>query len=230
MSTRSTHLSLLALAVTMGLMAAHAQAQSGPNLIANGSFEAPSNVDITGYCYGSACGVSDWTLVDPTHGGAVLIGANNADWGTPSSLPNANLIDGDHVLGLQANGATLSQTLTLGAGVYELSWVDANRSNYGSSQSYQVSFNGVQLGTDFSTVRNSATGWQAHSLSFTLAQGATADLSFQGLSAQDATSFIDNVSLKQTGVVAAVPEPQTYALMAACLGVLGLSMRKRIGA
>jgi hypothetical protein len=70
-------------------------------------------------------------------------------------------------------------------------------------------------------------GWHIHTLSFNLAQGVTGELSFHGLTAADATTFQDNVVLKQTAVVAAVPEPQTYVLMVACMAVMGLRMRQR---
>lgn len=210
----------------IGLMSAGAQAQSSPNLIQNGSFEDNTYNASTGYCYGSACGLTGWTLSEITQGGGALIGANSGAWGTPSSLSDAaSMVNGDFVVGLQGSAGGVSQTLTLSAGSFELSWADANRSNHGVDQNYRVSFNGAQLGSDFSTVRGA--GWQSRTLNFNVAQGVTGALSFQGLIVADATSFIDNVSLKQTGMVAAVPEPEAYALMLACLGVFGFSMRKR---
>lgn len=210
-------------AVALSLMAAGAHAQA-TNLLDNGSFEANSGT--TGFCYaGQSCTITDWSAEGPSS--FVLINKASGSWGWPSGLSNAsNAIDGQYILGLQGGSPGIRQTLTLGAGTYELSWFDANRQGYGSDQTYGVYFNGQELDT-FSTVRGQ--GWQSRSLSFTLAQTTTGTLNLRGLVHADATSFIDDMSLIQTqsGVVAAVPEPETYAMMAACLGVIGLSLRKR---
>ncbi len=213
----------IALAATIGLASAGAHAQSSPNLIQNGSFEDNTYKASSGYCYGSACGLTGWTLSEIVNGGGVLIGAYSGAWGNPSSLSDAaSMVNGDFVVGLQASSGSVSQTLDLSAGSYELSWADANRSNYGFDQSYRVSFNGAQLGSDFSTVLGA--GWQSHTLSFTVAQGVTGALRFQGLTTTDGTSFIDNVSLVQTS---AVPEPESLALALAGLVVVGQIARRR---
>lgn len=214
-------------ALSILALSAHAQVATPTNLLFNGDFGA-NGATAYSYCYmnGSDCEAPGWTGVQPSEGGgAVVIGTYSSAWGWPGylddSLLNPYQSTGVFVAGLQSKGS-LSQTVTLGAGSYKLSWMDGNRNNYGVDQSYAVSFNGLQLGNAFDT--NKQTGWQAREVSFTLAAGATGALTFQGLNAKDATAFIDNVSLVQTS---AVPEPESYALALAGLAVVGQIARRR---
>ena len=197
------------------------------NLIQNGSFE--SNSLSGAYCYqGASCTASSWSAGVPTDS-FVLINAASAAWGFPGSLASATtLVDGQFVLGLQGPVSSVGQSLTLDAGTYTLSWADANRAgSYPTAQTYSVSFAGAALGSAFST--QAGAGWQSRQLTFTLAQATSGVLLFDGQVYADATTFLDNVSLTRvnSGVVAAVPEPQTYALMVACLAVVGWVSRRR---
>ena len=180
-------------------------AQASPEMVTNGSFEAPGFALPAGsYCYlnlpGLECGsVPSWSGAFP------LMLSNSGPWGNPGTP------FGDVLIGLQ-NTSNADQSLALSAGTYSLSWSDAGRGNYGTgAEQYQVSFDGVTLAS--STVAMGA-AWQTHTLTFA-ASGAGV-LSFQGLSSGgDSTAFIDNVS------VSAVPEPEVFGMMLLGLCLIG---------
>ena len=195
--------------------------------VANGSFETATFGGE--YCYGTSCGIADWTVAtNPNPGawtGPVLISSTSGAWGNPDTQTNGVSL-GNYVLGLQntstniAGGVTsgLTSSLNVVAGTtYELRWDDAGRSGYASHQ-YEVTMGGLDLGT-FTTT--SGQGWVAHAVSFTAQD--TGVLTFTGLlggtSTYDGTSFIDNVS------ATAVPEPTSLMLMA--FGTLGLLAWRR---
>jgi hypothetical protein len=207
-------LSVLAAAAAVLAAAPAAQAQ-----LVNGSFDAAGpDFSVAGsYCYlGHApleCGsVPGWTGAMP------IIQASSGPWQNPSSIANWQASQGGQLAGLQ-NQSAFSQTLTLAAGGYTLSWVDANRA-WGDGNSYLVKLDGTTLGT-FGTQPGDA--WTGRSVSFTTLGGSHA-LSWQGLrSTGDGTTFIDSIAL----VAQPVPEPQVALLMAIGLAGLALVQRQR---
>ena len=213
-------------AAAIGAVAISAQAST--NLVGNGEMNGttsdyiynatPSTVQSN---YGNvptdAATVADWD------GSFVSIVSNSGPWGNPSGLANFDAAtQGGYVAGVQANG-TLSQTLAtpLAAGEYTLTWVTANRGN--ANQNYLVEFAGKTV--DNVTTTEGA-GWTTESVTFSTAGGSL--LSFVGTSTynqsnDDATSFIDNVS------VTAVPEPTSLLMMAvATLGLLAWRRRAQV--
>ena len=210
-------------AAAFGVAAFGAQA----NTLANGSFESAAFGGE--YCYGTSCGIADWSVeANPNVGawtGPVLISSTSGAWGNPHANANGALL-GNYVLGLQntstdiaggvSSGLTSSFNVVAGQ-LYELSWDDAGRAGYAGHQ-YEISMGGVDLGL-FATASGQA--WGVHEITFTaLTSGA---LTFTGLtggaSGYDGTTFIDNVS------VSAVPEPTSLMLMA--FGTLGLLAWRR---
>lgn len=199
-------------------------AQASTNVVQNGGLDGVTS----GYVYNGVApsiqaampgfGYTDGVVQGWT-GSFVSIASGNGAWGSPSTLPGGGSQLGGSVAGIQADG-TLSQLLTLDAGTYVLTWLDANRYG-GSNQSYAVSFNGDALSTTaFDTTVGG--GWHQESLTFTVAEQTTGDLTFAGLkgwTTGDATAFIDNVSLS------AVPEPTSTLMLA--IGVLGLVAWRR---
>ncbi|MES2163925.1 MAG: FxDxF family PEP-CTERM protein [Pseudomonadota bacterium] len=201
---------LAAVAATMVALSTAGTAQAA-NLVVNGSFEdAGYNLQAGSYCYLNGpyeCGsVNGWTGAFP------LMLSNSGPWGNP------NTPDGNVLIGLQ-NTSHIEQALTLAAGTYTLSWIDAGRGNYGSpTETYQVSVGGNVLSTESV---NFGAAWTSKSLTFTTTGNAV--LSFAGQTNYgDSTAFIDNVS-----VTAAVPEPETYAMLMAGLGLMGFIARRR---
>ena len=119
---------------------------------------------------------------------------------------NNALIDGDNVLRLRA-GNGISQSLSLNDAVrYTLSF--AYRLSSSGDASFSVGGNTVDL----------AAGTRTYSYSFT-GSSASSLLSFN---ADAGRLTLDNVS-----IAAAVPEPETYALMLAGLVMVGLYARRR---
>lgn len=212
-------------AVALGVVALGAQAST--NLVANGGFNGSTG----DYVYNGVAptiaaaypgfGATPGTVAD-WDGSFVSIASGSGPWGSPVGQAHSAGQLGGYVAGLQSDG-TLSQTLTLDAGVYSLSWIDAGRQNY-SNQSYSVSFDGQVLATPFTTVAGA--GWNHENLIFTVGADTTATLTFTGLvpyTSGDATAFIDNVS------VTAVPEPSAMVLMAfGALGLVGWRRRSQV--
>lgn len=215
MTSRLNHLIGL-----VAVLACGASAAAG-NLVTNGSFEAQGPaLNGGGYCYlGNAsleCGsLPGWTGELP-----VMSSASSA-WGTPSSQAGWSAALGGLQVGLQ-NTSHLEQFVTLAAGTYTLSWVDAGRASYNDAR-YTVSFDGQSLGT-FATAAGQ--GWSMHSINFQAAGSGT--LSFQGITfagaGADRTAFIDGV-----GLTVAVPEPASAAMLLAGLCGLGVFAARRAG-
>ena len=208
------------IAAAIGAVAMGAQAST--NLVSNGEM----NGTTSDYIYNAAPGTvtsnygavpTDADTVGNWDGSFVSIASNSSPWGNPSGLANFDAAtQGGYVAGVQADG-TLSQTLNLAEGEYTLTWVTANRGN--ANQNYLVQFGGTTI--DNVTTTEGA-GWTTESVTFTTAGGT--GLSFVGQSVynssnDDATSFIDNVS------VTAVPEPASLLMMA--VGTLGLLAWRR---
>ena len=190
------------------------------NLLTNAGFEAagPNLAAGGSYCYlGYApldCGtVPSWS------GTPQVIASNSGPWGDPSTNGGWTAAQGDRLAGLQ-NASYMQQTLTLAAGGYLLTWLDSNRKNYGSGNDYQVQLDGGSLGL-FNTIPGDA--WAGNSLSFTVAAAGSHTLRFQGMGISvDGTAFVDDLRL-----TAAVPEPQSLAMVLLGLAVVGAMPRRK---
>ena len=208
---------LAGLAVFVGT-AAHAQ-------LADGSFETQAPVEIganPGWCYGGgappACTGSGTPWQASSTGGFQL--DTNTAW------PGIATPDGSYYAFVQATGS-LSQTFVADAsGPFTIDWLAAGRPISGISggdESYSLTVNGQSLGT-FSTASGQPfTEMSSDPFSFTA--GSTYTLAFNGLtpfSMGDNTAYFDGIQL-----VAAVPEPSTWALMLLGFGGIGAAMRRR---
>lgn len=188
------------------------------NLIANGDFENPAlnNNPVFGspplisagnYVYPNQT-VASWTYV----GGAGLIDTsqgNNAWYGNTS--PSG--FSGNQYAFVQGSG-TLFQTFNSAfAGLTTVSWLEGSRPDLGccnGSQSYQVLLNGSLI---YSNTTPNGQNFLGTSGIGSLIAGLNT-LEFLGLSPNDSTVFLDDVS------VAAVPEASTWAMM--ILGFFGV--------
>ncbi|MHA4867153.1 PEP-CTERM sorting domain-containing protein [Duganella sp. PWIR1] len=192
------------------------------NLITNGGFEDGS---ATGY----ASFTSDYTkagnLYDPS---IVTIGGNpnsfHSAWGSFGALEGSNmLIVNGGIVGTQ--NLVWSQTLNLAAGSYDFSAAAA--STYGSNPSHVIAIatiggtdyalGGVQLG---STVGQ----WDTFSGVLNVQSATSVQIKLLNLT----TDYHGNdFAVDQISLTSAVPEPTTYAMLLAGLGMLGFVARRR---
>ena len=120
-------------------------------------------------------------------------GSGVAGNGSGFTAGNPNAPQGTQVAFLQATGS-FSQSVTLAAGTYSLSFSAAQRANFqSSSQTIQVQVDGAAVGT----FTPAGTNYAAYNTaSFTVTAGSHT-IRFVGLDpdGQDNTAFIDQVSL-----------------------------------
>jgi hypothetical protein len=201
---------------------------AGANLLANGSFETPTVPvgSFTDFAPGSGA-LTDWTVFT---GGVSIVNGSFGQNGV--SFPAQ---DGVQWLDLTGNGSNstegVSQTVATTAGhQYRLSFYVGNTTGggiFGSTSTVAVLLNGSVALTATNTATSPTTqNWFQFTHTFT-ASGATTTLGFRnGDPATDNNNGLDNVVLIDVGV-AAIPEPETYAMLLAGLGLLVFMARRR---
>jgi choice-of-anchor C domain-containing protein len=193
----------LKLALVSAMLSA-GYAQASTELVVNGNFESFTGASFTGYktVGNGQTTITGWDVSDTS---VDLI--NNGQYGAISGTS----ID---MLGTPGPGA-ISQTLNTVAGQsYTLSF-DLSK-NPGDSPALFVSLNGGSA-TEYlgsSTIT-------PYTMNFTATSNATV-LKFESAASGYSGAVIDNVS-----VLAAVPEPETYGMLLAGLGLIGFMARRR---
>ncbi len=190
----------------MALLAPLAQAST----FTNGGFE-DSSFSGTFKTYGEGTNLGAWSVVS---GSVDLI---NNYW-TPS--------EGHYSLDLNGTSAgSIEQTFSTVAGrVYTVTFDMAGNTDGGGK--VKTIFAGDADNTNtftFNTTGHSkgAMGWETKSFSFT-AVDSTSTLSFSGFAGNKAYgAAIDNIT------VSSVPEPETYGMLLAGLGLLGMIARRK---
>ncbi|MBK9348103.1 MAG: FxDxF family PEP-CTERM protein [Burkholderiales bacterium] len=187
-------------AAALALAAMGAQAE----LVVNGSFEADAQANGTWSTHSNLTGWTGMTNIELRNNvaGQAQDGVNFVELDTTRNM-------------------SMKQTIT-GNGLYQLSfWYSAREGRAAGDNGLDFSF-GSLSGSVLQTTAGAASGhvWQHYTGLVTLT-GAT-DLVFSAVGAS--TSYggsLDNVS------VTAVPEPETYAMLLAGLGVMGAVARRR---
>jgi opacity protein-like surface antigen len=187
------------LIAAVGLVAA-AHASQAANLVTNGSFEANTQAAGT---YGTYANLTGWT-------GVTDIELRNNLAGVAQS--GVNFVELD-----TTKNMSMFQDITAG-GLVQLSFWYAPR--WGTASDTLTYSLGGLTGNVLSTTGPS--GWQQFTGTVDLGAFGTHRLTFAAAGASDgAGGSLDNVS------VTAVPEPETYALMLAGLGLMGAVARRR---
>lgn len=193
--------------VGLALAASAGHGFASTNLVTNGSFEA--NLVPGAFINSTQQSISDWT-----------VGVGNVDlvgllWTAASGVNSVDL-----------NGTKkgeIHQTLTTVVGQnYQLSFELAGNFQGGTAiknLSVNIGPNGLY---SFDTTGMSAVnmGWIQHSVTFVAVSSATT-LSFASNTSGAYGPVIDNVS------VTAVPEPESFAMLLAGLGMMGMIARRR---
>ncbi len=199
-----------AIVLSASAIAANAQAAS----IADGGFE------MQGAAYGDTCSFNTGCAGGAWSGSGDHSGINfNNGQNFAGSTP-----DGSYYAFLQSNNggtSTVSQSVTVAAGNYVVSWLAGGRTNYSGPVNYTVSL-GSQI---YSGTLAQAQPFTATSATVALAAGIYT-LAFTAHTASgDNSALIDRVSID--AAPDAVPEPATWALMLSGFGVIGATMRRR---
>ena len=200
-------------AALCSLMAAPAMAMNSGDLIVNGSFEATAQGHGTWNIYQSVLG---WSTVA---GSGIEVRHNVSG----TALDGMNFVELDGSTG--PGNTTMAQTITTQSGqLYDLRFFYSARPGFANvaSNGISVAWNGVVL-QDLSGAGTSQHNWMQVDRQV-LGTGSDT-LSFRATGVNDSYGgSLDNVSL-----TAAVPEPGTYALMAAGLLAVGFIARRRQG-
>ena len=199
---------ILAVILTVPLVA------SAADLVTNGDFETYS-VPFSGYStvLAGSSALAGWTVggtsVDVVNGNFGAITGNSIDMlGTPGPGSLSQTL-------ATVSGSTYVLTFSLGANMGSDNSQDTN-GNY-VSKALNISLNNAPVATFYGT-----STVQQESLAFTANSGSTV-LAFTSAASGYSGAVLDNVS------VAAVPEPQSYAMFLAGLGLVGTIIRRRKG-
>ena len=178
-------------------------------VLSNGGFE--NNTVGGGYVYGDVA--PGWSFT-----GGAGVSASYTAWNGVAQEGNA--------FAFLQNTASISQSfVSAGAANYTFAFNLALRPGYDQGQAVTVSLDGTQLGQ----YGVSNTGWTSFNVNALNIGAGNHTLSFAGINpndARDTSAFLDGVSMS----VSAVPEPGTYAMLLAGLGLLGFMVRRRKGA
>ena len=192
------------------LLASPLASFAGGNLLTDGGFEDAA-VGAGSYAIFNGTSVPGWTA-----GNEIEVRYNVA--GTAE--------EGHNYVELDANSnSSMSQSFaTVVGGVYDLSFYYSNRAGTDAATN-GLTFSAGSLSGTAPLLAANNTGdnvWSLYSTTFT-ATSTTTTLAFAAAGTSDSYgSSLDNIS-----VTAAVPEPETYALMLAGLAAMGYFVRRR---
>ena len=183
-------------------------AHASTELITNGSFEAEVLADGTWATFANLTG---WT------GGSHGIELRNNVVG--SAYDGHNFVE----LDTSANSSMTQTVATTAGALYNLSFAFSPRENLGiKSNGIKVFWDNVLVGSYKAAGGPNGNVWSTESLVLT-GTGSSSVLTFKAFGTSDSLgSSLDAVSL-----TTAVPEPETYAMLMAGLGMMGVVARRR---
>lgn len=135
-------------------------------------------------------------------------------WGQLCAAGGGSCVDLD---GSTSTGGTLVKSFNLTAGTTYKAYFDLAGNQRGGQETVDIGFGSASQALTLSS--NAA--WATYEISFTPGQTGSYSLSFHNRGGDDVGAVLDNVSIQ------AVPEPETYAMMIAGLGLLGAVARRR---
>jgi hypothetical protein len=196
-------------------------AQAAP-VLQNTSFET-NNVVGTGSSAYKATGTiiaEGWTFSNPS-GSSTGIARDGSVW-------QGNSPYGDYYAWLQKAAAITQTFVSTEAYDYDFSFnLELRRvGTYGAQpQVVRMTFDDATLG-EFEPLASGS--WKTFSASIDNVAAGTHTIRFIGLNplATDTTAFLDNIVMTTTAIPT-VPEPETYALLLAGLGLVGFAVRRK---
>ena len=228
-----------------GIAALIAGSAGAANLVTNGGFESTTNGP--GQLWNGYTALTGWTAVDgfnfvfasgtldttgsyssQFNGNLTLWGANNGGIGAPpaTSPAGGNFVVNDGAFETTAIQQTIAGLTPGGKYAVSFYWAAGQQTGFtgDTTEGWRVSLGGESHDTAIlANPSHDFQPWRLTTLNFT-ATGTSEVLAFLALGTPDGLppfSLLDGVSLT------AVPEPATWGLMIAGLGMVGVAARRR---
>jgi len=167
--------------------------------------------DFNSNTYGLNKTPTGWSILD--NGTVDVVGTGG--FGYLCAAGGGMCIDLD---GSSGDAGILSRNLSLTAGTTYTAYFDIAGSQRGGSENLEISFGSATLSLN---PLASGSPWKTYSLTFTPTASGSFGLTFNNAGGDNMGAMLDNVS------VVAVPEPESYALLLAGLGLMGTVARRR---